>query len=510
MSSFKKLSKSDVTVVPNHANKQWLLDYCPYPTSSEYLTIYKGTNVTGSFSLDEDPVTENQYERLVYSQINQLFYQQYTTSLDTSSLMFTLNNYESASQQRPTSSYFIYNDSKNLITSFPTGAMGGIRVLAVNQDIYGNKVLPNHFILSSSAYYVTDDGFGNLYDTKSTKKHIGNIFYAHGLGIITDPDYQLMFPLPPLAKNDIAYFQDTDFPKTISPLNNDNPRGGTLVPSSLVLSGSAADLAFWTNNGDGTVTLNSSVAGTYVIYYTVESSYSCGNIPSNKAKIAVNVSITLVQPTTTSTTTSTTTAPTTTTTSTTTTTTTVPDCRLTGSIVLPTTTTSTTTSTTTAEPTTTTSTTTSTTTAEPTTTTSTTTSTTTAEPTTTTTTTTTTSTTTSTTTVPPTTTTTSTTTSTTTPPPTTTTTTSTTTSTTTAAFDYFLADESTCLYPGCNPSTTGVSVKLPAGTYSLLDWFTTDPISSVVYQLQSVSSFDAGAILLSTGNYSNCNLACVI
>ena len=406
MSSFKKLSKSDVTVVPYNANKQWLLDYCPYPTSSDYLTIYKGTNLTGSFSLDDDPVTENQYERLVYNQINQLFYQDYTTSLDTSSLMLSLNNYESASQQRPTSSYFIYNDSKNLITSFPTGSndSGSIRVLAINQDIYGNKVLPNHFILSSSAYYVTDDGFGNLYDTKATKKHIGNIFYAHGLGIITDPDYQLMFPLPPLAKNDIAYFLDTDSPKTISPLINDDPRGGTLVPSSLVLSGSAADLAFWTNNGDGTVTLNSSVVGTYAIYYTVESSYSCGNIPSNKAKIAVNVSITLVTPTTTtSTTTSTTT-------------------------VAPTTTTSTTTSTTTVTP-----------------------------PTTTTTT----STTTSTTTVPPTTTTTtSTTTSTTTAPPTTTTTTSTTTSTTTLPYQTYVIDSAASGTSGsaCSGATTTVTV----------------------------------------------------
>ena len=75
MSSFKKLSKSDVTVVPYSANKQWTLPYCPYPTSSDYLTIYKGTNVTGSFSLDDDVVTEGQYERLVYTQINQLFYQ---------------------------------------------------------------------------------------------------------------------------------------------------------------------------------------------------------------------------------------------------------------------------------------------------------------------------------------------------------------------------------------------------------------------------------------------------
>ena len=74
MASFKKLSKSDVTVVPYHANKQWDLSYSLYPTSSEYLTIYNGTNLTGSFSPGHEPVTEDQYDRLVYTQINQLFY----------------------------------------------------------------------------------------------------------------------------------------------------------------------------------------------------------------------------------------------------------------------------------------------------------------------------------------------------------------------------------------------------------------------------------------------------
>ena len=459
MSSFKKLSKSDVTVVPYSANKQWTLPYCPYPTSSDYLTIYKGTNFTGSFSLSED-ITEGQYERLVYSQINQLFYQDYTASLDTSSLMFTLNNYESASQQRPTSSYFIYNDNNNLVTSFPTGAMGGIRILAVNQNIYGNKVLPNHFILSSSAYYVTDDGFGNLYDSKSTKTHIGNMFYAHGLGIITNQDYQTMFPLPPIAKNDTGSFLTTDAPKTISASLNDYARSGTLNINSLALSGSTSGNNYsWATGSNGTIILTTTVAGTYTVYYTIGADIagSCAvQLRSNKAKVTAIV-----------------TEPTTTTTSTTTTTTTLAPTT--------TTTTSTTTSTTTLAPTTTT-------------TTSTTTSTTTLAPTTTTTT----STTTTTTTAVPTTT-------------TTTTTTSTTTTTTTAGgFNYFLADASTCLYPGCNASTTGVSVKLPSGTYNLLDWFATDPSSGVVYQLQSVSSFDAGAILLQTLGFSNCNLACAI
>jgi hypothetical protein len=193
MSSFKKLSKSDVSVVPYHANKQWTINFSCYPTSSEYLTIYKGTNLTNSFSSGSDPVNEGQFERLIYAQINHMFYQSYTSSLNTSSLMNSIY-YESASQQRPTSSYFIYNDKDNLIKSFPTGVNEGIRILSVNQSIYGNKILPNTFQVSSSKYNIRDDGFGNLFDYSGSTTHIGNIFYAQGIAIITSQDYQLMFP----------------------------------------------------------------------------------------------------------------------------------------------------------------------------------------------------------------------------------------------------------------------------------------------------------------------------
>jgi len=196
MSSFKKLNKADITTVPYAANKQWNLSFSCFPTSSEYITIYKGTNLTSSFSSGSDPISEGQYERLIYASINHLFYQKYTDTLNTGSLMFDINTYESASQQRPTGAYFDYNINPLLIKNFPTGANESIRVLSINRNIYGNKILPYSFILSSSAYYVTDDGYGNLYDTGSINGyvHIGNIFYAHGVAIITNPDYQSMFP----------------------------------------------------------------------------------------------------------------------------------------------------------------------------------------------------------------------------------------------------------------------------------------------------------------------------
>ena len=362
MSSFKQLSRSDVTVVANNANKQWTLPYCPYPTSSNYLTIYKGTNVPGIFSEENDPITEGQYERLIYTEINQLFYQTYTSSLDTSSLAKSIY-YESASQQRPTSSYFIFNDNANLIRNFPTGnyqgnckeytlnyvagggdvyydyyncisssvsigpmtggsqtfcalsgsvsvlsgnytltdngycaassSLIGIRVLAINQNIFGNKVLPGNFQISSSAYNIKDDSYGNLFDYSGSKTHIGNIFYAHGLAIITNQDYQLMFPLPPIARNNTGSFLSTEAPKVISSSLNDYARSGTLLTSSIAFSGSTSGPGYsFATASNGTIVLTTTIAGTYTAYYTIGASFGspCNTtIRSNVAKVTVTV-----------------------------------------------------------------------------------------------------------------------------------------------------------------------------------------------------------------------------
>ena len=321
MSSFKQLSKSDVTHVSYAANKQWNLTYpLGYPNNDSYVTIYKGTNVSGTFDSTMDPITEGQYERLLYDQIDHLFYHSFSGSfLNTSSLANSFL-YESASQQYATSSYFIYDENPNLIKNFPTGANAGIRVLNVNQDIYGEKLLPYNFRLSASAYYITDDGNGNLFDVGNI--HVGNIFYPQGLAIITNQNYQNIFPLPPLAIADFITVKASDYEKTgsVSLLSNDVARSGAFLTSSITISGSYnqldiirltgsfsqsaamyADINIPTyqtgSGGSGSIPYESVTSsnykffqkGIYDAYYTVASTGSFGQLLSNKALVRFNV-----------------------------------------------------------------------------------------------------------------------------------------------------------------------------------------------------------------------------
>lgn len=295
MASFKRLKRSDVISVPYVANKNWVFEYCPYPENDQNIIIYKGTNVTGSFSDILDPVTEGQYERLIYSQINHLFYQTYSSSiqnLNTSSLISSLY-YDGVSQIRATSSYFNYNENPGLIKNFPTGAMAGIRVLSINQDIYGQQLLPYHFELSSSAYFIKDDGIGNLIDYKNSNVNVGNVFYSHGLVTITNQDYQLMFPLPPLAGYKEVTFYDTDVSRTTNLVSSVNGRGNTINTSSLRLSNYNSTL--FTTGSSGLVTItNNATLGTYQTNFTFDAVVSGSNcadntLTSNLGLLKVNI-----------------------------------------------------------------------------------------------------------------------------------------------------------------------------------------------------------------------------
>ena len=213
MSSYKKLNKADVTTVSYAANKRWSFVFSSSllnNTGSE-ITVYKAQKDT--FNITGSTTTNGQYQSLMYAQINHLFYQSYSGSLlDTGSLKFNPTTYISASQNRPTASYFNYNDNPLLVKNLPTGNLGDpINVINVSQKIFGSKILPNSLIISSSTAYINDDGNGNLYDTSgivdeyianayisssyflsgsidSGIVHVGNVFYAHGLIVLTNTE----------------------------------------------------------------------------------------------------------------------------------------------------------------------------------------------------------------------------------------------------------------------------------------------------------------------------------
>lgn len=192
MSSFKKLNKADVTTVSYHANKRWSFTF---PSSdvgpSGSINVYKARNEV--FNINGTK-TNGQYQSLVYSSINHLFYQSYSGSLlNTGSLMFNLDTYESASQQRPTGAYFDYNTNPLLTKSLPTNSNYSSSVININQNIFGSKILPGTLVASSSAALIFDDGNGNLngdYELspggpRSEVEKVGNIFYAHGILVLT-------------------------------------------------------------------------------------------------------------------------------------------------------------------------------------------------------------------------------------------------------------------------------------------------------------------------------------
>lgn len=181
MSSFKQLNKADITTVPYAANKRWSFSYTSVPNNG-YIVFSRGKKEP--FSITGSTTTNGQYQSLIYNTINHLFYQSYSGSLlNTGSLMFNVSTYESASQQRPTGSYFIYNNNPLFVNNFPTASNSTINVLSIDQDVFGSKILPNSFRITSSIGLITDDGYGNLY---TDSVHVGNIFYAHGLAIITN------------------------------------------------------------------------------------------------------------------------------------------------------------------------------------------------------------------------------------------------------------------------------------------------------------------------------------
>jgi hypothetical protein len=320
--SYKTLSSNDISLTSYIANKQWGITNDTL--SQNGITIYIGENLpidrTNPFDPINDSETANEeYRRLIYASIKNLYYQNYTSGSLTGQFFHSSSffNYEqstltsgsmlaaykniptitgsSAIGNNPTLfETALYDISSSLYdeTTFDPDQGSKIVIISVDQNIFGSGLTPNSISISGSTYNIQDDGEGNLLDTLATSSlYIGNVFYSQGLIVITNQDYLCIFGAPPTSVNDYFSYQNTAYAsQTLDILANDFADCGALNPTSVqLMSVPGYNFPNYTaNNGIITITPNqiATIPGNYKLNYTVD---TYGGIISNTSSINLEI-----------------------------------------------------------------------------------------------------------------------------------------------------------------------------------------------------------------------------
>ena len=320
--SYKTLSSNDISLTSYIANKQWRITNDTL--SQNGITIYIGENLpinrTNPFDPINDSETSNEeYRRLIYASIKNLYYQNYTSGSLTGQFFHSSSffNYEqstltsgsmlAANRNIPTitgSSAIgnnptlfetaLYDISSSLYdeTTFDPDQGSKIVVISVDQNIFGSGLTPKSISISGSTYNIQDDGEGNLLDTLATSSlYVGNVFYSQGLIVLTDQDYLCIFGAPPTSVNDYFSYQNTEYAsQTLDILANDFADCGNIDPSSVQLM-SIPGYSFpnyTANNGIITITPDqtSVIPGSYKLNYTID---TYGGISSNTSSVNLEI-----------------------------------------------------------------------------------------------------------------------------------------------------------------------------------------------------------------------------
>jgi hypothetical protein len=274
--SYKTLNSTDSTLTSYIANKFWEVKNSTLAQNG--VTIFVGENLPLNRNNPFDPIddietTNDEYRRLIFESIKHLYYENYTLGSKTGQFFQSSSyfNYE----QTTLSSGSMVSSFKNLPTLtgsantkldsydagirydiptsiydqsiFDTNRGGRIVVIAVDKDVFGSGLNPNSVFISGSGYYLRDDGEGNLYNYLNESnyarynsaiydkdkyleiinsgvpqlEYVGNIFYSHGIIVITNEDYLCVFGAPPSAVNDYYSYYNLDTPQIFDPLEND-------------------------------------------------------------------------------------------------------------------------------------------------------------------------------------------------------------------------------------------------------------------------------------------------
>ena len=198
MGAYKQFLSSDIIVTPFEVNKSFTFTGDQFNNSDVVIERYLGKNIQSNpFISGSNPSTGIVYtqdQELIYNSIKQLYYGNYlnaTASLgspvNTSSLV---PGFDEAGDRligtTPSSGrYWTYPQTTLTFEHyFPTSSDSIIGVMSIPVGLYGNYIMPSSFKWIAPSGSIYDDGEGNLIFS-SSQQICGNIFYGHGLAIIT-------------------------------------------------------------------------------------------------------------------------------------------------------------------------------------------------------------------------------------------------------------------------------------------------------------------------------------
>lgn len=290
MAAFKQFTTKDITIAPFLANKGFDFVSGSITASNVSIDIFQGINPTGSIISTEAPDTgliSVQNTTGVYNSVKQLYYTNYTTSswgneVPTQSIIpgaLASDTVRIGPIQAPRYENYLQStltQSRDL----PKEPSGSVTVVSIPQKLFGENIVPNTFVLNYGTAEIADDGEGNLiaiavgsgapaalygnglygsglYSSSAWYTGgdiVGQIFYSHGIAVITTSSLAIMSSDISASGKDLSSFS-VSFSSSITIYEhqykcmvNENEFGYSLNPSiissSTDLTGSLNDVYY--------------------------------------------------------------------------------------------------------------------------------------------------------------------------------------------------------------------------------------------------------------------------
>jgi hypothetical protein len=194
MGAYKQFLASDIIVTPFEVNKGFTFRGVELTDSNVSIDRFLGTNITSTiFNPLSDPITgqmSTQYQRLIYSSIQELYYSNYLSSSygDIVNRPILVPGFDASGDtligSASTPSYDNYlQTTLSYPKFFPSASDSLIGVISIPVRLFGDYIQPFSFKFTTPTDSITDDGEGNIINEVGAI--VGNIFYPHGLITIT-------------------------------------------------------------------------------------------------------------------------------------------------------------------------------------------------------------------------------------------------------------------------------------------------------------------------------------